>query len=105
MPQHTRAKRLKIDRDVGKFRHFAPNSLPIQASYIFSPFRGATDRTYTWVIHLMWTYILGPFLALLPKDWRNSLPFHNHVDWARAISISGFLEFFAAIICLGYWYV
>jgi hypothetical protein len=53
----------------------------------------------------MWTYILGPFLALLPKDWRNSLPFHNHVDWARAISISGFLEFFAAIICLGYWYV
>src|ERR1700676_865911 len=53
----------------------------------------------------MWTYILGPFLALLPKDWRNSLPFHDQVDWPRAISFSGLLEFFGAIIFLGYWYV
>ena len=53
----------------------------------------------------MWTYILGPFLALLPKDWRNSLPFHNYVNWPRAIFVSGFLEFFGALICLGYWYL
>jgi hypothetical protein len=53
----------------------------------------------------MWTYILGPFLALLPKDWRNSLPFHDHVDWPRAISFSGLLELFGAIIFLAYWYV
>ena len=52
----------------------------------------------------MLSYTLGPFLAFLPKRWRESLPFHASVDWRPAVLLSGFLECAAALIALVYWY-
>jgi hypothetical protein len=52
----------------------------------------------------MWTYILGPFLSLLPKHWRKSFLFDLSINWARAAAISGLAEFVAALISLMYWY-
>jgi hypothetical protein len=37
----------------------------------------------------MRTYILGPFLSLLPKRWRKSFLFDLSINWARAAAISG----------------
>jgi len=31
----------------------------------------------------MWTYILGPFLALLPKPWRDALSFTKYARAGR----------------------
>jgi hypothetical protein len=52
----------------------------------------------------MWNYIIGPILALLPKQWRESLPFANNVRWGRATVISGLVESVGAIAALGYWF-
>jgi hypothetical protein len=52
----------------------------------------------------MWTYILGPFLSLLPKRWRKSFRFDPPIHWARAAAISGLAESVAAVIALSYWY-
>jgi hypothetical protein len=52
----------------------------------------------------MWTYILGPFLSFLPKRWRKSFRFDPPIHWARAATLSGFVEFVAAVIALMYWY-
>lgn len=52
----------------------------------------------------MWTYILGPFLALLPKRWRKALPFADRINWGHAAVLSGLAE---ALIALGatlQWY-
>jgi hypothetical protein len=53
----------------------------------------------------MWTYIIGPILALLPTPWRNSLPIAGHVNWGRATALSGLAESLGAIVALGYWYM
>jgi hypothetical protein len=53
----------------------------------------------------MWNYIIGPILALLPKQWRESLPFANNVRWGRATVVSGLVESVGAIAALGYWYM
>jgi len=53
----------------------------------------------------MWTILLGPLLAFLPRPWRNSLPFSRSIQWVRAAILSGFVEFVAAIIALSYWYM
>lgn len=52
----------------------------------------------------MWTYLLGPFLALLPLRWRNVLPFRSAVHWRPASILSGLAESIAAITALSYWY-
>jgi hypothetical protein len=52
----------------------------------------------------MWTYFLGPFLAILPKRWRDALPFSRYVNWARATAISGVAEAVAALAVLSNWY-
>jgi hypothetical protein len=52
----------------------------------------------------MWTYILGPFLAILPLRWRKSLACYEAVNWARAGVLSGFAEFAVALYCALYWY-
>lgn len=52
----------------------------------------------------MWTYLLGPFISLLPKRWRKSFLFDSSINWARAAAISGLVESGAAIIALMYWY-
>lgn len=53
----------------------------------------------------MWNYLLGPIFALLPKWWRNRLPFLRSATWGRAATVSGLAEFFGAIIALAYWYM
>ena len=52
----------------------------------------------------MWTYLLGPFLALLPKRWRKALPFYQAVSWRPASIISGLAESVIALAALMYWY-
>ena len=52
----------------------------------------------------MWTYIVGPFLALLPKGWRKALPFSDAVNWPRAVTLSGLAEMALALAALLYWY-
>jgi hypothetical protein len=53
----------------------------------------------------MWTYILGPFLALLPEPWREAFSFRQNTNPARAATLSGLLESIAAIVASGYWYM
>jgi hypothetical protein len=50
------------------------------------------------------TYLLGPFLALLPQRWRKLLPVGSTVDWRRATVLSGFAEAVIALVALMYWY-
>jgi hypothetical protein len=52
----------------------------------------------------MWIYLLAPFLALLPKRWRKSLPFHDIVPWRSAAILSGLAESVIALAALMYWY-
>ncbi|HJX95970.1 MAG TPA: hypothetical protein VJ324_10160 [Candidatus Acidoferrum sp.] len=52
----------------------------------------------------MLSYTLGPFLAFLPKRWRESLPFHASVEWRPAVLLSGILECAVALMALVYWY-
>jgi hypothetical protein len=52
----------------------------------------------------MWTYLLGPFLSLFPKPWREALPFSRSVQWGPAAAVGGFLETVAALFALSHWY-
>ncbi|HXN22924.1 MAG TPA: hypothetical protein VOA41_09310 [Candidatus Dormibacteraeota bacterium] len=53
----------------------------------------------------MWTILFGPFLAFLPRPWRESLPFARCVQWGWAAVLSGSAEFVGAIVALSYWYM
>ncbi len=52
----------------------------------------------------MLSYTLGPFLALLPRRWRESLPIHESIPWRPAMILSGLLESAMALLALVYWY-
>jgi hypothetical protein len=52
----------------------------------------------------MWTYTIGPFLALLPKTWRRALPFADSINWPRAVTLSGLAEAVLAFLALAEWY-
>lgn len=52
----------------------------------------------------MLIYVLGPFLALLPKRWRKALPFYQSVPWHAAAILSGLAESVIALAALMYWY-
>jgi hypothetical protein len=52
----------------------------------------------------MWIFLLGPFLSLLPKRWRKSLPFYDAVRWRSASILSGLAESIIALVALMYWY-
>src|SRR6184192_2560372 len=52
----------------------------------------------------MFTFLFGPFLAVLPKRWRRSLPFLKSMKWRLPCILSGFGEFGLAIIAMLYWY-
>ena len=52
----------------------------------------------------MLTFLLGPFLAALPKRWRQSLPFLKSVNWRTPCLLSGFGELVLGIISYMYWY-
>jgi len=53
----------------------------------------------------VWTYILGPMLALLPMRWRAMWFWQKPVNWAHAAMISGFLEAFGSLLTLAVWYL
>jgi hypothetical protein len=53
----------------------------------------------------MWTYLLGPILAIFPLHWRMSLPFANRIKWDHATSVSGFVEGIFAVAGLMSWYM
>ncbi|MGB9466728.1 MAG: hypothetical protein WBR10_16595 [Candidatus Acidiferrum sp.] len=52
----------------------------------------------------MMLYLLGPFLALLPRRWRKALPFYQAVSWRSASVLSGIAESVVALGALMYWY-
>jgi hypothetical protein len=52
----------------------------------------------------MWIFLLGPFLALLPRRWRKSFPSYDAVRWRSASILSGLAESVIALIALMYWY-
>lgn len=52
----------------------------------------------------MWTYLLGPFLAFLPRRWRAGHFHERIVDWPRATALSGLIEGFGAAASLTVWY-
>jgi hypothetical protein len=52
----------------------------------------------------VFTYLLGPFLAMLPRPWRNALPFSRAIQWSRAAALSGLLECALSLVAMFYWY-
>jgi hypothetical protein len=52
----------------------------------------------------MLSFLLGPFLALLPSRWRESLPIAESVHWKSAMILSGLMESAIALIALVSWY-
>jgi|SRR5579859_1769878 len=52
----------------------------------------------------MLTLLLGPFLAVLPMRWRQSLPMQKLVEWRIASLLSGFGEFLFGVVAMLYWY-
>ena len=52
----------------------------------------------------MFTLLFGPFLAVLPKRWRISLPLLKSMNWRAACLLSGFGELVLAVIAYMYWY-
>lgn len=52
----------------------------------------------------MLTFLLGPFLAVLPMRWRQLLPMQKLVEWHIASLLSGFGELVLGIIAYMYWY-
>ena len=52
----------------------------------------------------MFTFLLGPFLAALPRRWRQSLPMQKRIEWRTASILSGFGELLLGIIAYMFWY-
>jgi hypothetical protein len=52
----------------------------------------------------MLSYFIGPFLAFLPRRWRDSLPIAASLHWRPAMILSGLLESAIALFALVYWY-
>ena len=52
----------------------------------------------------MWTYLVGPFLSLVPAAWRAKLAWAESIRWRPATFISGALETFASLCALVVWY-
>ena len=52
----------------------------------------------------MLTFLLGPFLAALPKRWRQSLPMQKLIEWQIASVLSGFAEFLFGVAMMLFWY-
>ena len=51
----------------------------------------------------MFTYVLGPSLAFLPRRWRKVLAPPN-INWAHAAALSGAAEFLLMLIAGAKWY-
>src|SRR5215813_2217230 len=64
----------------------------------------ASHATLLWGHSTVFTYLLGPFLAMLPRRWRNALPFSGAIRWTKAAALSGLLESFLALVAMVFWY-
>jgi hypothetical protein len=53
----------------------------------------------------MWTYVLGPLLALLPERWRRKFFADAPVNWPRAGFLSGLAEAVGCLLALAGWYL
>jgi hypothetical protein len=51
----------------------------------------------------LWTYVFGPFLALLPRRWRLMWFSNRPIEWPRATLLSGLLEFVTGTFALMLW--
>jgi hypothetical protein len=51
----------------------------------------------------LWSYVLGPFLALLPSRWRAKWFTTQPIHWRSATIISGIVQFFLAPLLLLLW--
>jgi len=56
-------------------------------------------------MNLLWTFVAGPMLALLPEEWRHARVWDERVRWEAAGTVSGILEMLGSITALGYWYM
>ena len=56
-------------------------------------------------MRILWTYVIGPFLAFFPRRWRQALASGGEVQWKNAGTLSGVLESIGGIVVLGYWYI
>lgn len=52
----------------------------------------------------MWTYTIGPVLALLPERWRTASFRELGIDWPKATAISALVEGLGAAALLVVWY-
>jgi len=52
----------------------------------------------------MWTYLIGPLAALLPRRWRQGCESRHAISWIPAAFISGLGEFLAGVCAFVYWY-
>lgn len=52
----------------------------------------------------MLSYLLGPFLAFLPKRWRESFSVRSGYPWKYSVIVSGLIESLLASLALAYWY-
>jgi len=58
-----------------------------------------TDHVRT----LVWGYILGPFLAILPSRWRATWFANRHFPWRGATIVSGILQLIAVPLVVIYF--
>lgn len=52
----------------------------------------------------VWTYVVGPVLALLPGRWRQAIDPDRQMAWIPATILSGTVEALVSLIALIYWY-
>lgn len=52
----------------------------------------------------MWRLLAGTILSMLPRRWRMALPGKEAIPWEPGATLSGILEFVAAVGALVYWY-
>jgi hypothetical protein len=53
----------------------------------------------------MWTYLIGPFLSLLPRQWRAAVSEEREIHWTRAAFISGTVIGGGCLLGLIAWYL
>ena len=66
--------------------------------------RSALGKFILNAVQVMWIYLLGPFVALLPRHWRDALPFTASIRWRSATIVSGIVESILALVALMNWY-
>jgi hypothetical protein len=67
-------------------------------------FRTRLCSLYNGIEADMRSLVLGPFVALLPKRWRESLVSQEFLNWRSAVILSGLLEFTVALAAMVVWY-